>query len=126
MTYKSTPKGLAITSMNILDGLQHQAHWDDLQPVWEAEGMGFIEFCNYIAEVAGVSEKWLEQHEVQDFPGVYDYEVSYAVGKRLLGYALETKKLPSLEEVAGWINEAAGEFFANGQGGPWPEQEVAV
>ena len=73
--------------------------------------MGFIEFLLYVADVADISEKWLENHGIEDFPGVYDYEVSHYVGETLLEFMLEQNALPSLDEVGRWIDEKASEFF---------------
>lgn len=35
---------VAVTALNIMDGIALHEKWDELQAVWEREG-GFLEFC---------------------------------------------------------------------------------
>lgn len=115
--YKASQEGVAVTAMNILDGIEHHAHWDKLQLVWEEAGMGFIEFCVFIAEIAVASEKLLESRDPQDFPGVYDYEVSHDIGRRLRDHMLSTNELPDVETYTHWLEVEADTFF-NSRGAP--------
>ncbi len=101
-----------VTALNILDGMEHADHLDALQPTWEHDGMGFIEMCVWISEVAADAVTALEARNPQDFPGVWDYEVSYTVGEMITQHAASTGMLPSKEEVLRWFSINSDEFFA--------------
>ena len=103
---------VSVTSLNILDGLSHQKHWDTLQPAWEEEGMGFIEFCLWITEIAILANEKLEARDPQSFPGVFDYEVSCEVGEQVLMHVTSTGRLPSTEELSHWLDVQMDTFFA--------------
>lgn len=49
---------VAVTALNIMDGIALHEKWDELQAVWEREG-GFLEFCIWITEIAEESERQL-------------------------------------------------------------------
>lgn len=103
-----------VTALNILDGMKHAAHWGVLQPAWEHAGMGFIEVCFWISEIAADAVTALEARNPQDFPGVWDYEVSHEVGGMITQHAASTGTLPSKEEVLRWFSIGSDEFFAQG------------
>jgi hypothetical protein len=112
--YQSDASCVACTAMNILDGLDHHTHWDMLQEAWEDMG-GFIEFCKWIAEMAEESERLLKLRNPQDFPGVYDYEVSYELGLNIKLHVAQTGKLPSDDAWKHWLETLADDFFAQGE-----------
>jgi hypothetical protein len=113
-TYTYSHRAAAITALNILDGINHHKHWNDLQPAWENAGMGFVEFCAWIADAADMSERMLECQVVQDFPGVYDYEVSYELGVWIRAHMLEHVDLPRKGEVGFVLKGLIDRFFKQG------------
>lgn len=116
MKYETSAHNLAVTAMNILDGMNHQQHYEMLQPVWEAYGYGFDGFCGWIAEIAQASEDLLVKRNPQDFPGVYDYEVSCELGDQLVTFINGTRRLPTKEEWMPMLTSLADAFFAQGDG----------
>ena len=125
MTYdKQYVLNVAATAQNILDGIgcldgsakgtKITDNWEMYQQVWESAGMGFIEFNLWIGEIAMYSEDQLRLHDPQDFPGVYDYEVSCEVGKLIGLHMLSTGSLPSSELWKRFVGTSADAFFAQG------------
>lgn len=104
-------RNVTITALNILDGMEHHKNWVILRDAWYQAGMGFIEFCIWIAEIAEESEKHLATLEDQDFPGVYDYEVSFPLGTFITKYVEEHGALPDQQVVFDRMKELADEFF---------------
>lgn len=115
MTYQSSINAVAVTAMNILDGLDHHKHWDQLQLVWEDEDMGFVEFCAWIGEIAEESERLLTTHDPQSFSGVYDYEVSCELGEWILNYMTRNNRLPPDEEWKHTLIVLFEKFFKQGE-----------
>ena len=114
MISKEYALNVAVTAMHILDGVEANKHWDELQPVWEHRGLGFVEFTRWLADFAFESEDALWDKE-QDFPGVYDYEVSYVLGCRIREHMIETSYLPNDQLVSKWLKELADAFFKQGE-----------
>lgn len=116
MNDKSYARNVALTAMNILDGVEVHTHWEGLQPVWERAGMGFIEFCGWLADFAIASEDALRAApKEQEFPGVYDYEVSYELGTAIRDRMLSSGALPSDEVVRHWLVTLSDAFFEQGE-----------
>ena len=111
MKYKADTHAMAVTALNILDGMDHHEHFEELQPVWDEYGMGFDGFCGWIVNEATMSEAKLEAREVQDFPGVYDYDVSCQLGHDIMQHMLRTQKLPSEELISHWLDVLIDSFF---------------
>lgn len=109
------PIDVAVTAINIMDGLDHHNNWDALQQAWEHNGRGFIEFCVWIAEIAEASVKDLDARNPQEFPGVYDYEVSYEIGQQITRYVIATGELPTTKDVLHWTSVEADAFFSQGE-----------
>lgn len=107
--------GVTATALNILDGMEHLENWELLQSAWENEGMGFIEFTRWIAELAELAVADLNKREPQNFPGVWDYEVSCHVGGLITKHVVSTGALPSTEEVERWFQISSDEFFEQGE-----------
>lgn len=105
---------VAVTAQNILDGLDHHKHWETLQGAWEWKGGGFIEFCVWITEISVATNEWLESLNPQDFPGVFDYEVSYELGSWILKQVLGNGRLPEEAEWMAQMQELTSDFFAQG------------
>ena len=105
---------VATTALNILDGIDHRVHWDVLQPAWESQSFGFDGFCGWIAEIAVESESMLEEHTPQDFPGVYDYEVSYELGVLILQHVISTHELPHTSTWKYMLTTLFVDFFEQG------------
>jgi hypothetical protein len=114
MNYQISFNGVAVTAMNILHGLDLHTHWETFQPAWARNGMGFIEFHSWLATIAEHSEQMLHERQPEGFPGVYDYEVSHELGKRILTHVTTTGQLPSDEDVLHWLTALADEFFSQG------------
>ena len=109
--YEITARGVAVTALNILDGMDHRERWDALQAAWEVAGMGFIEFTVWIADIASHSENELAKQKPQDFCGVYDYEVSCSVGEDIALFMINNKKLPDEREWKAMFAERFTDFF---------------
>jgi hypothetical protein len=105
-----------VTALNILDGMNHRKHWDMLQPAWEFESMGFLEFCLWIAAIAEESTRILEVRDPQDFPGVYDYEVSYVLGAEIAKHVELHGSLPDEKTWKYLLNTLVENFFEQGAG----------
>ncbi len=101
----------AVTAMNILDGMEHRANWEILQPAWEDQGMGFIDFTVWISGIAEYICDELSMRDPQDFPGVFDYEVSCELGELISSHTRSTGRLPTTEEIAHWVTVLIDEFF---------------
>lgn len=102
---------IACTAQHILDGMNHHERWGQLQAVWEAAGMGFVEFTLWIADIAIHSECEVRKHEPQIFPGVYDYEVSFLVGEDIAQFMIATKNLPGENEWKAIFTKRFANFF---------------
>ena len=111
---------VATTALNILDGTHHATNWNALQAAWDSEGMGFVEFCMWSSEIAFEANDRLQTaHDVRDvhdleFPGVYDYEVSYDIGSEILGYVLSHGALPPMDVWKQWLTDKSAAFFKQG------------
>jgi hypothetical protein len=114
MNDKTYVRNVAVTAMNILDGINADANWDQLQSVWEGNGGGFVEFCGLLADFAAESEDKLECMKPQGFPGVYDYEVSYVLGAQIRRHMLTNSTVPGREEVSRWLAVLIDDFFSQG------------
>ena len=113
MNYETCTRSQVIAALNILDSLNHIENWEVLQTAWEPHG-GFVEFCGWIADIAEMSEEKLVKLDPDEFPGVYDYEVSHAVGQNILHFIAATKELPSRELLNSWLDIEMDSFFAQG------------
>lgn len=109
-------RSIALTTMNILDGMDHHVNWELLQAAWSAEGFGFIEFCDWITQIAERSEQLLAVRTEQDFLGVFDYEVSYKIGELVVNHVQTKGELPGLGTVTDWLKSLMDSFFAKGEG----------
>jgi len=114
MNDKTYARNVAATAMNILDGVEVHTYWEVLQPAWEAAGMGFIEFCEWLAGFAIESEDALRARASQEFPGVYDYEVAYPLGEAIRDRMLTSGDLPSDKDVRHWLVTLSDAFFSQG------------
>lgn len=104
---------MTVTALNIMDGLDHHTYWDRLQPVWDAQGWGFLGFCGWIADVAELVNRELLAQGECDFPGVFDYEVSYPLGEQIRMRLVCNPELgfPTDDELCQWINILIEQFF---------------
>ena len=107
---------VTVTALNIMDGLDHRTHWDKLQPMWDAQGWGFLEFCGWIADVAAMVEEELSWRDDQDFPGVFDYEVSYPLGEQILNHLTrkDSTGFPDDDTLQHWVKVLVDQFFEQG------------
>jgi hypothetical protein len=80
MSYKKSSCGAAITAIYIALGMQkHIEPAENYEEIADTLG-GHIGIMGMAAELAEASEEWLEAHNVEDFDGVYDYDVSEPFG----------------------------------------------
>ncbi len=114
MNDKTYVRNVAVTALNIFDGMEVHTNWDKLQPVWEEAGMGFIEVCVWLSDFAVESEDMLRKRFPQDFPGVYDYEVSYPLGEQVRLYMMTNNSFPSDKDVSHWLVVLIDAFFSQG------------
>lgn len=89
-----------VTALNILDGMNHHENWSLLQTAWEEDGMGFVEFCEWVEAVAAkVSELY---KSLAECPGVWEYEVCEPLGAQIVAFVRMSQKLPTEDEVVQW------------------------
>lgn len=113
--YQPCFRSVCITALNILDGTGISGNpklYQELHTCWEDAGMGFDGFCGWIAEFAEHSEAKLMQRQPEDFPSVYDYDVSHSLGMKIVSYMKALKKLPDEDDVKEWLDTLIEEFFA--------------
>lgn len=104
------------TAINLFDGLDlKDSNFDATREVWENEGMGFIELCSTLSILAQFINDELAKRDPQDFPGVFDYEVSTNIGMWLGGYMRAYKRLPEQENIEHMVQVTMDEFFAQGE-----------
>lgn len=104
---------VATTAANMLDGLRISGdgeRWKIAQPSWEGQGYGFLEFTQWLAEMAYYSEEQLDRRDPQDFSGVYDYEVSFEFGQWVYE-EIYSKGFPSDDAARAKIDELTAAFF---------------
>lgn len=93
------PISIGATAANIMDGVhlvaRSQQAMETLLEHWE---QGFLELTQFFAEMAVYSEDQLRRRVDQDFPGVYDYEVSCRFGEWFAVQTLSTPLPPTLIE----------------------------
>jgi hypothetical protein len=76
---------------------------------------GFDGFCRWITDIAEESERLLVERQPQDWPGVYDYEVSCYLGEFITAYVMVNGKLPEPEVWKPKLVELADDFFKQGE-----------
>ena len=85
---------------------------DLIMQAQDAWGCGQLELIMELAEYAVYSEEKLEELNPEDYPGVYDYEVSDPFGHWFMAYVINNDgKVPSTEEGHAKLNELREEFF---------------
>lgn len=99
----------AVTLHYILDGFGTAA----FQEI--ASSQGYIDTSLDLAEYAAMSEELLIKLDKQDFPGVYDYEVSTTFGKWLYTMYQRDCVLPTLEQARPHLVLLIAQFFAQGR-----------
>lgn len=115
-------RNATVTAMFIWTGV---ADWDaengsaakgmaDVLNAWGDQG-GCLELAMAIAEWGEVSESMLDARGPdQDFPGVYDYEVSESFGHWIGAYIVAHKEFPDADEARAKLKALADEFFSEG------------
>lgn len=79
------------------------------QDLWAC---GQLELVMELAEYAIYSEERLEAMNPEDYPGVYDYEVSGPFGRWFMNYVIEHGgEVPSQEEGRAKLDELIAKFF---------------
>ena len=102
----------AVTAINIFDGMNYRAHQDLLQT---SSSQGFIEFSCWITDIAGESTRMLEERDPQDWPGVYDYEVSYVLGEEIVKHVELHGSLPDDATWKYMLTTLIENFFKQGE-----------
>lgn len=115
MMTETASENVVVTALNLLDGMEHHTNWEVLQSAWQAAGYGFIEFCQWINRIAVRAVEAVDKREEQDFPGVWDYEVSCHVGGRVTKHVASTGALPTEDEVVRWFDISSDAFFEQGK-----------
>jgi hypothetical protein len=109
-----TARCVANTAAFMVMGLPTQNGLTKLLQHW---GKGCIELVDELTQFAPISQRLLEAKDPQDFPGVYDYEVSEEFGAWFAKFILANKdaKAPSLDEGTAKLKELIDGFFKQGQ-----------
>lgn len=99
---------VATAAANMMDGLLDGRKFTDIIEAW---AMGFLELSQCLAEVAIYGEEQIMRlGPEQEFPGVYDYEVSHEFG-RWFGEVLLEGGDYSLEACCKKLDELREAFF---------------
>lgn len=104
----------ASTAANMLDGMGvsgNTAKWKAMHDSIEDYGMGFVELTQWLADMGYYSTAKLQAGNPQNFPGVYDYEVSYEFGAWVYD-ELTQRGMPGKIPAYAKIDELAEAFFA--------------
>lgn len=123
MQTKISPHAVALTAAAMMDGASSAIHeilggevkgthamGSFLGDHWQHGG---IEFYSTLADFALASEESLLKLAPEDFPGVYEYEVSDEFG-RWFALAVMAGDEPSNEAALAKLYEMQAEFFAQG------------
>lgn len=79
------------------------------QDVW---GCGQLELIMELVQYAIYSEKVLKEMNPEDYPGVYDYEVSDPFGRWFMRYVIDHDgEVPLTQEGRAKLDELIKEFF---------------
>ncbi len=111
----SRTQEVCVTAINVLDGVYSVATWEDIAPKAERDGWGFTEFAYYIADTAEYIDDMRAVREPQNFPGVFDYDVSCFVGVYIAERTIREGKVPAYSDVLDEVRKLVNEFFARGE-----------
>jgi len=115
MTYdKQFVLSAAVAATNMLDGMGvsgDTTRWDAMHKAIDEYGMGFVELTQWLADMAYYSEEKLQAGNPQNFPGVYDYEVSCTFGAWLYD-ELVLRGMPDVDTARAKIDALAERFFS--------------
>ena len=111
---------ICATAINMFDGMNMSLtsdpvsvnRFDTVTQIW---AQGFLELTLYIGEFAIFNEDMLEKTPSQDFPGLYDYEVSYPWGRWFVDTTMRAGRVPTKEEGEAELMRLADLFFAQGE-----------
>jgi hypothetical protein len=107
-------RNIAATAVNMYDGMSilRTEKWGNALAVW---GQGFLELTLELGAYALYSEQQLIERNPEDYPGVYDYEVSYPFGAWYANQLLELTHVPTRAEGCTKLRELADAFFNKGR-----------
>ena len=107
-------RNVAVTAINIIDGMELEPHLKEISAAYEKRAMGFIEFSCWVADIAEQLNVYVDSLKPKEFPGVWDYEVAYPLGQKILQHIKDNGLLPEEGDVVAWGNELTDRFFAQG------------
>lgn len=107
MNDKNSALQIATTAAFMMEGL-HDAGYNDCIAAWDK---GCIEMVQSIVSYAPLVSRLLDALEMQDFPGVFDYEVSSPFGKWFGDYILEHGDEPPKQDACSWLSKEVESFF---------------
>lgn len=105
---------VAVHASSLWDGLVFQRDSDALFRIWDRGG---IELHDQMAELAMTDARLCEAlYQATDsrFPGVYNDEVTEALGQMVAGHLVSTGEFPTEAEWQTTLGELALSFFAQG------------
>lgn len=113
-----TAASAATSAMHIWDGLVYvnQSGLHKLDAILEAWGQGCLELTIELANDAVRCAKVCDTVNTAgfEFPGVYDYEVSCALGEWIAKQLLAKSDLPTTQERVEKLNDLSVWFFTQG------------
>lgn len=99
----------AFMALGLVEGKYDGFTSDDIVATW---GQGFLELISELVRNAEHSEMLLATRADDDFPGVYDYEVSEPFGKWFGAYIFEHDgQAPSIETCHAELAQRVTAFF---------------
>ena len=111
MSYTTSSSSLCLTAMLMATGAESvlvSMSKENYKLLSDKRG-GYIGIMGDLQEFAEASEKRLVELEVEDFPGVYDYDVSIKFGKWW------AENDPTAEAGIAKLHEMIVDFFARGE-----------
>lgn len=105
-------RNACITAMYMWEGLLAAAERNPEKNIYDLWGCGALELAMALAEYAIYSEARLLQINHENYPGVYDYEVSEPFGAWWAAYIIDNDgNEPDSQLAQDKLNEMIEEFF---------------
>ncbi len=113
MFHDEIKTGIAITAVFLMDGLRNH-HMSELVDIW---GQGYLELGQEIAQYAEFITVMGEEAAGEmdnNYPGVFEYEVTANFGKWFGEFIIENRKAPEMLDVCGKLKDLLVNFFSRG------------
>ena len=105
-----TPKDSAIVGAFMMEGVRDECDYGNLLDNWDKGCYEFVyELTNYAEYCWNLAEAG--HNTVDEFPGIYDYEVSSVFGSWFAARVMETGNGPNDEECRAKLLDLAKKFF---------------